>query len=174
MSKNIQTTIKLCSLLILLIVKLCSKSFNQGFNSVWTEKFQMYKLDLAKAEEPEIKLPTYIGSWIKQRTSRKTSILFHWLCQSFWLCGSQQTVENSYRDGNKVKVKSLSRVRLFVTLWIVAYQAPPPMGFSRQEYWSGLPFPSPGDLPNPGIEPGSPSFQADTLTSEPRAGNTKP
>ena len=49
----------------------------------------------------------------------------------------------------------------------VAYQAPPSMGFSRQEYWSGLPFPSPGDLPNSGIEPGSPTFQADTLTSEP-------
>ena len=41
------------------------------------------------------------------------------------------------------------------------------MGFSRQEYRSGLPFPSPGDLPNPGIEPGSPAFQADALTSEP-------
>ena len=49
----------------------------------------------------------------------------------------------------------------------VVYQAPPFMGFSRQEYWSGLPFPSPGDLPNSGIEPGSPTFQADTLTSEP-------
>ena len=67
----------------------------------------------------------------------------------------------------KVKVKSLSRVRLFVTPWTVAYQAPPSMGFSRQEYWSGLPFPSPGDLPDPGIEPWSPAFQADTLTSEP-------
>ena len=67
----------------------------------------------------------------------------------------------------KKKVKSLSCVRLFVTPWAVAYQAPPSMGFSRQEYWSGLPFPSPGDLPNPGIEPQSPTFQADTLTSEP-------
>ena len=46
----------------------------------------------------------------------------------------------------------LSRVRLFSTPWTVAYQAPPPMGFSRQEYWSRLPFPSPGDLPNPSIE----------------------
>ena len=54
----------------------------------------------------------------------------------------------------KVKVKSLSHVRLFVTPWTVAYQASPSMGFSRQEYWSGLTFPSPGDLPNPGIEPG--------------------
>ena len=65
------------------------------------------------------------------------------------------------------EVKSLSRVRLFATPWTVPYQAPPSMGFSRQEYWSGLPFPSLGDLPNPGIKPGSPRFQADTLTSEP-------
>ena len=63
-------------------------------------------------------------------------------------------------------MKSLSRVRLFATLWTVADQAPPSMGFSRQEYWSGLPFPSPGDLPDPGIEPRSPALQADTLTSE--------
>ena len=65
------------------------------------------------------------------------------------------------------KVKSLSRVRLFATPWTAGYQAPPSMEFSKQEYWSGLPFPSPGDLPNPGIEPGSPSFQADALTFEP-------
>ena len=66
-----------------------------------------------------------------------------------------------------MKVKLLSRVRLSVTLWTVAYQAPPSMGFSRQKYWSGLPFPSSGDLPNPGIEPRSPALQADTLPSEP-------
>ena len=59
---------------------------------------------------------------------------------------------------NLVKMKSLSRVRLFVTPWTVAYQVPPSMGFSRQEYWSGLPFPSPGHLPDPGIEPGSPTL----------------
>ena len=53
-----------------------------------------------------------------------------------------------------MKVKSLSHIQLFATPWTVAYQAPPSMGFSRQEYWSGLPFPSPGDLPDPGIEPG--------------------
>ena len=58
----------------------------------------------------------------------------------------------------KVKVKSLSRVRLVVTPWTVAHQAPPSMGFSRQEYWSGLPFPSPGDLPDLGIKPWSPTF----------------
>ena len=67
----------------------------------------------------------------------------------------------------KVKVKSLSRVRLFETPWTVAHQAPLSMGFSRQEYWSGLPFPSPGDLPYPGIEHRSPALQADALTSEP-------
>ena len=61
----------------------------------------------------------------------------------------------------KVCVKSLSRVWLFVTPWTVAYQAPLSMGFSRQEYWSGLPFPSPGDLPNPGVKPRSPALQAD-------------
>ena len=67
----------------------------------------------------------------------------------------------------KVKVKLLSRVRLFGTPWTVAYQAPLSMGFSRQEHWSGLPFPSPGDLPDPLIEPGSLSLEADALTSEP-------
>ena len=67
----------------------------------------------------------------------------------------------------KVKVKLLSRVLLFVTPWTVAHQAPPSTGFSAQENWSGLPFPSPGDFPNPGIEPRSPTLQADALTSEP-------
>ena len=63
--------------------------------------------------------------------------------------------------GVKVKVKSLGRVQFFVTPWTVSHQAPPSMGFSRQEYWSGLPFPSPGDLPNQGIKPGSPALQAE-------------
>ena len=67
----------------------------------------------------------------------------------------------------KLKMKSLSHVRLFVTPWTVAYQAPKFMEFSRQEYWSGLPFPSPRDLPDPGIELKSPALQADTLASEP-------
>ena len=67
----------------------------------------------------------------------------------------------------KVKVKLLSRVRLFATPWTVAYQAPPSIGFSREEYWSGLLFPSPGDLPDPRIEPTSPALQADALPSEP-------
>ena len=67
----------------------------------------------------------------------------------------------------QVKVKSLSRVQLLATSQTAAYQAPLSMEFSRQEYWSGLPFPSPGDLSNPGIEPGSPARQADAVPSQP-------
>ena len=61
------------------------------------------------------------------------------------------------------EVNSHSRVRLSATPWTVAHQAPPSLEFSRQEYWRGLPFPSPGDLPDPGIELGSPALQADAL-----------
>ena len=64
-------------------------------------------------------------------------------------------------------VKLLSRVQLFATPLTAARQAPLPMGFPRQEYWSGLPFPSPGDLPNPRIKPGSPALQAHSLLHEP-------
>ena len=71
-------------------------------------------------------------------------------------------------------MKSLSCVWLFATPWTISHQAPPSMGFSRQEYWSGLPFPSPGDLPNPGIEPGSPALYADTLLSEPQGKSPSP
>ena len=67
----------------------------------------------------------------------------------------------------KEKLKSLSRVRLFATPRTVAHQAPPSIEFSRQEYSSGLSFPSPEDLPDPGMEPRSPALQADALPSEP-------
>ena len=69
-----------------------------------------------------------------------------------------QLEKNLLAMQEKVKVKSLSRVQLFATPWTVAYQAPLSMGFSRQQYWSGLPFPSPGDLPDPGIKPRSPAL----------------
>ena len=65
-----------------------------------------------------------------------------------------------------VKVKLLSHVQLFATPWTVTYQDLSSLGFSRQEYWSGLPFPSPGDLPDPRIEPGSPALQADSSPTE--------
>ena len=61
----------------------------------------------------------------------------------------------------------LSHVRLFATPWTVALQVPLSMGFSRQEYWSGLPFPPPGDLLNPGIEPVSPALAGGFFTTKP-------
>ena len=84
------------------------------------------------------------------------------------ICQNLMTLTRMQAESQrKVKVKSLSRVRLFATPWTVAYQAPPSVGFSRQECWSGLPFPSPGDLPDPGIKPWSPALQADALPSKP-------
>ena len=74
--------------------------------------------------------------------------------------------QRAITKGKERKVKLLSHIRLFETPWTVAYQAPPSIGFSRQEYWSGLPFPSPGDLPDSGIKFGSPALQADILPSE--------
>ena len=131
---------------------------------MWTMNFQMFRLVLEKAEEPEIKLPTSAGSWKKQESSRKTSTAAAKSLQSCpTLCNpidgsppgspipgilQARTLEwvavsfsNAWKW--KVKVKSLSRVRLLATPWTAAYQAPPSMGFSRQEYWSGVPLPSP-------------------------------
>ena len=92
------------------LAKWCSKFSKPGFNSTWTMNFPMFKLDLEKAEEPEIKLSTSTGSWKKQessKTNKQTNkqtkphlFLLYWLCQSLWLCGSPQTLENSERDGN--------------------------------------------------------------------------
>ena len=82
-------------------------------------------------------------------------------------CWEKYQITSDMQKGKWSEVKSLSRVQLFATPWTVAQQASPSMGFSRQEYWNGLPFPSPGDLPDPGIEPRSPAWQADALTSEP-------
>ena len=93
----------------------------------------------------------YLGLIISEGGRKTTPMLvFSWMLYSH------------YNNNN-----SLIRVRLFATPWTVAYQAPPSTGFSRQKYWSGLPFPSPGNLPDPGIEPRSPTLQADALTSEP-------
>ena len=61
---------------------------------------------------------------------------------------------------------ALSVVSNFVTPWTVAHQAPPSMGFSRQEYWSGLPCPPSGDLPNPGVKPVSPALAGGFFTTE--------
>ena len=80
------------------------------------------------------------------------------------LCCTSETITTLLIN---YKVKSLSCVQLFATPWTVAYQVPPSIGFSRQGYWSGLPSPSQGDLPNPGMEPGSSALQIDALPSEP-------
>ena len=90
-------------------------------------------------------------------------------CKCFYLCGmlgfscGMQTLNCSTEKKWSHSVVSDS----FLTSWTVACQAPPFMGFSRQEYHNGLPFPSPGDLPNPGVKPRSPSLQADSLLCEP-------
>ena len=65
-----------------------------------------------------------------------------------------------------VRAQPLICVRLFATPWTIAHQAPPSMGLSKQEYWSGLPFPSPEDLPDPGIEPLSPALAGRFFTTE--------
>ena len=70
-----------------------SKFSKPGFNSTWTVNFQMFKLDIEKAEEPEIKLPTSVEWLKKQESLEKYLLLLYWLCQSLWLCRSQQTVE---------------------------------------------------------------------------------
>ena len=88
--------------------------------------------------------------------------------QGTWVQSLVRKLDPTVKDSvERKKVKSFSCVQLFVTPWTVAYQAPPSMVFSRQEYWSGLPFPSLGDLPDPGIQPRLPVLQADTLPSEP-------
>ena len=89
---------------------------------------------------------------------------------SFALAGEFFTTSASWRS----EVKSLTRVRRFVTPWTVAYQAPLSLGFSRQEYLSGLPFPSPGELPNPGIKSGSPACRPPWATRELPAPPGKP
>ena len=98
MPKNAQTTAQFHSSHTL--VKCSSKFSKPGFSSTWMLNYQTFKMDLEKAEEPEIKLPTSTGSSKKQESSSKTSTLLYWLFQSLWLCGSQQTLENSKRDGN--------------------------------------------------------------------------
>ena len=100
------------------------------------------------------KLPDGVN-WLRGKLGLSKSLIQFsvdgWSCVPSWL----------------FKVKSLSLVQLLATPWTVAYQPPLSMGLSKQEYWSELPFPSPGDLPNPGIKPGSPALQTDALPFEP-------
>ena len=77
--------------------KVMFKILQARLQSIWTENFQMYKLDLEKAEEPEIKLPTFLDHRESKRILEKHLILLYWPCKSLWLCGSQHTVENLHR-----------------------------------------------------------------------------
>ena len=115
------------------------------------------------------KWPNFIPfyGWVISHCIYMYHILFHSSLGGHLGSFHVLTMKNSTAMNIEGEVKSLSHVWLFATLWSIAHQTPLSMGFSRQEYWSGLPFPSPGDLPNPGIEPRSPTLQADALTSEP-------
>ena len=100
------------------------------------------------------------------------TVLTHSSPQLSHLNDGKTVILTSWRAVN-IRVKSLSRVQFFATPWTVAYQAPPSMEFSRQGYQNGLSFPSPGDLPDPGIKPRSLVLQADALPSEPPKGSSK-
>ena len=97
--------------------------------------------------------------WILYQLSHLGSPILS-LCECFYAFPLECKLYESRNNFiyNYMIVESHSRVRLFATPWTVAHQAPRSMGLSRHEYWSGLPFPSPGDLPNPGIESGSPAL----------------
>ena len=108
----------------------------------------------------ECKLPWLVYRDCYQLTAQS------WYIMSIWESFSWRRL-NQKPSVLRVKVKSLSHVWLFATPWTVASQASPSMGFSRQVYWSGLPFPSPGDLPNPGMEPRFLALQVDSLLFKP-------
>ena len=94
----------------------------------------------------------------------KSYAMPHVLLMGKYLKSGKELYAGGKKVKAKVKAKLLSCVQLFGTPWTVAHEVLASMEFSRQEYWSGLPFPSPGDLPNPGTEPGSPALQADNFT----------
>ena len=110
---------------------------------------------------------------IFHRTTKKRILQFVWNHQRSWLAKAilkKNKAEDIMLPDLKLHYKVvcllLSHVQLFVTPWTIACPVPPSMGFSRQEYWNGFPFPSPGDLPDTGIKPRSSALQADSLPSE--------
>ena len=111
------------------------------FPTVWVVSFTIFPLEV------EVSLLHYF----------KNIIIFHIECIKAFIY-----TFTSFKYHNL-----LTHVQLFAIPWTAACQAPLSMEFFRQEYWSGLPFPSPGDLPHPGIESRSPVLQADSLPSEP-------
>ena len=114
MPKNVQTTTQLQPSHTL--ANYCSKFSKLGFNSTWTVNFQMFKLLLEKAENQRSNCQHLLDHWKSKIIAEKHLFLFYWLCQSLWPCESQQSVENSERDGNTrppdlPPVKSVSRSR---------------------------------------------------------------
>ena len=116
-------------------------------------------------------LQARILEWVAMLSSRRSSWPRDRTCTSYMSCIDRQVLTTSatWETPHKMWKWKWTRsvVSHSVTPWTVAHQAPRSMGFSRQEYWSGLPFSSPGDLPHPGIEPRSLALRADALTSEP-------
>ena len=173
------------------VEKPCLRDLTEDVEDIWEVKcwdsvFSLFPTEprLDSFKLPQLSLSQNIfkekGPTLSQNSSQslRFSLYQRFLSQDPELQGIYEPPEMVYKTNTvgerggqtervKVKVKSLSRVRLFATLWTVAYQAPLSMGFSRQEYRSGLLFPSPGDLPDPGIKPRSPALRADILPSEP-------
>ena len=130
------------------LLSLCSRAQNRNFRA--------HVPQLLKPVRPEPVLHSK-GSRCREKSMHRTASS----------PGSSQP-DKPVQQQSTVKNSEVAQSCLTATPWAAADQAPLSMGFSRQEYWSGVPFPSPGDLPNPGIEPRSPTLQADSLPSEPR------
>jgi len=113
---------------------------------------------MSKTELPSLAFDSLLCFDFFSRTFVEDTCLFLAFPQGWWRVSAHV---------KERKEKSLSRVQLIATPCTVAYMAFPSIGFSKQEYWSGLPFPSPAGLPDLGIESGSPAVEADALTSEP-------
>ena len=128
-------------------------------------------IDTAVHRPLSVSLPSWTSLECRERSSAikwSFQILVYQLeSRKGWFLLLSSLVEFGFSKWASRVCVSLSRVRLFATPWTVAHQAPLSMGFPRSENWSGLPFPSPGGLPKPGIEPRSPALQADSLLSEP-------
>ena len=124
----------------------------------WMRFFTLASWELVENELPYV---LYENVWTHTHIHKYTHITL----KRPWIY--THTMKFKWFTVERKKVKSLSCVQLFATPWTVAHQASPSLEFSRHEYWSRLPFPSPGDLPDLGIEPRSSALQADTLPSEP-------
>ena len=136
---------------------------SRGYSSLWCQASRCGGSSCCRAQASVVSVHKSPGSVVVTFGLSCSEV-----CGTFPVQGSNLYPLHWQADSlplKRKKVKSLSCVRLFVTPWTVAHKAPPSMDFSRQEYWSGLPFPSLGDFP-PGIEPGSPAFRADALPSE--------